>query len=77
MDELIDINCYEINDLEFKEPTNITLPVLDLKENIYKENDSHFIKYYHYKIKDYKLSDKTQGIMRIKLEEYKRLKKLI
>ena len=74
---LIEINCYELNDTEFKNSQTITIPVLDLKTDMYKDDTGFFLKYYSYNIKDFKLYDKTEHIVRIKQEDYKKLKKLM
>ena len=75
MNDFIDITCYEINDTEFKNPTSITLPTS--QDIVYKEDNNYFIKYFHYQYKDGKLFNKTESIMRLKLEEYKRIKKFL
>jgi hypothetical protein len=75
----IDINCYELNDTKLESPTQITLPIKDLKTNLYKENDQYLIKYFQYKFDVIKqqLYNKTECIVKIKPEEYKKLKKLL
>ena len=76
-EDYIELTCYDEKDKEFKTPYTLNPLFKDLKDNLIKNENGCFIKYFCYQYSNNKLHSKKEEIARLEEKEYKRLKKLL